>query len=499
MDSNHKLDPLFNPKGVVVVGASTHPGKFGFVALHNILSGGFSGPVYATNKENVSLLGIETIKSLSEIPNKTVDFAMICVPSQLVPETLLEASKIGVKAAFIVSGGYGEIGGDGITAEQELVRLANDLDMAIAGPNGQGFVSSPANLCSQIVAPNPPPGKIAIASQSGNLLSAFMNLSRQYNIGISRAISTGNQTCLDTSDYIDYFTKDTETSVIVSYIEGVSNGRRFYEAVKTASAVKPVIVIRGGSSPEGAKAASSHTGALATDDKVFEGMLKQAGAFLAGDPQMAYEWACAFATQPKLGGQNTVVLTQAGGWGVLTADAISKSSLNLVDLPNDLISKVDSILPPRWSRGNPIDLAGGERRETIPKMIDLVLSHKAVDALIFLGLGIQGNIARLFTESDYLDSSMERIINFHRNQEKAYVESLLKASKKWDKPVLVATELGNADPNNPAISELRREKWFCHYSGSNAVRALENLNIYAKYQISRSTDIGLIQESEGKL
>ena len=112
MDSNHKLDPLFNPKGVVVVGASTHPGKFGFVALHNILSGGFSGPVYATNKENVSLLGIETIKSLSEIPNKTVDFAMICVPSQLVPETLLEASKIGVKAAFIVSGGYGEIGGD---------------------------------------------------------------------------------------------------------------------------------------------------------------------------------------------------------------------------------------------------------------------------------------------------------------------------------------------------------------------------------------------------
>tara|TARA_B100000686_G_scaffold349491_1_gene443011 strand:- start:102 stop:1562 length:1461 start_codon:yes stop_codon:yes gene_type:complete len=483
MDRKQKLDSLFNPKGVVVVGASSHPGKFGFVALHNILNGGFSGPVYATNKEKVSLLGIETIQGLREIPPNTVDFAMVCVPSHLVPETLLGAANIGIKAAFIVSGGYGEIGAEGAIAEQELLHLAADLDIAIAGPNGQGFVSTPINLCSQIVAPNPPAGTIAIASQSGNLLSAFMNLSRQYNIGISRGISTGNQTCLDTSDYIDYFANDDETSVIVSYVEGVSDGRRFYEAIKNASAVKPVIVIRGGSSPEGAKAASSHTGALATDEKVFEGMLKQAGAFLADDPLMAYEWASTFATQPKPSGPNTVVLTQAGGWGVLTADAISKASLNLIDLPNDLISKIDTVLPPRWSRGNPIDIAGGETRETIPKMIELVLSHESVDALIFLGLGIQGNIARLFTESDYLDPSMERIINFHKTQEKAYVDSLIKGSKEWGKPVLVATELGCADPNNPAISELRREKWFCHYSGSSAVRALENLNAYARNKV----------------
>ena len=246
MIENQNLKSLFDPKGVVVVGASTHPGKFGFVALHNIINSGFSGPIYATNRERVSLLGIETVQHIRDIPPQTVDFAMICIPSESVTEALGELSKIGVKAAFIASGGYGETGAEGIQAEIELSRLSKELDIAIAGPNGQGFVSTPSDLCSQIVAPYPPKGGIAIASQSGNLLSTFMNLARQYNIGISRGISTGNQTCIKTSDYIRYFAKDSKTSVIVSYVEGVPDGRDFFNAVKDATKLKPVILIRGG-------------------------------------------------------------------------------------------------------------------------------------------------------------------------------------------------------------------------------------------------------------
>ena len=165
MSDSPNLGSLFDPMGVVVFGASSQPGKFGFVALHNILDSGFEGPVYATNKERISLLGITTVEELHEIPNGEVDFAMICVPSHAVPQTLVEAAKIGVKAAFIVSGGYSEMGKDGEKAEIELLNLSKELGIAISGPNGQGFVSTPSKLCSQIVAPFPPKGKIAISSQ----------------------------------------------------------------------------------------------------------------------------------------------------------------------------------------------------------------------------------------------------------------------------------------------------------------------------------------------
>ena len=481
MSEHPNLKSLFDPKGVIVVGASSHPGKFGFVALHNILNSGFEGPVYATNKEKISLLGISTIQNISEIPSGSADCAMICLPSNAVPQTLIELAEIGVKAVFIVSGGYGETGPDGKKAEIQLLKLSKELNIAIAGPNGQGFISTPSSLCSQIVAPFPPKGNIAIASQSGNVLSSFMNLSRQYNVGISRGISIGNQTCLDVSTYIKYFTEDPETSVIVSYLEGIPDGRRLFETIKEATKVKPVIVIRGGSSPEGAKAAASHTGSLASDDRIFRGMLKQAGAFLAEDPQTAYEWAATFATQPRPKGKNTIILTTAGGWGVLTADALANSPLQLIDLKKDLMEKIDEILPPRWSRSNPIDLAGGETRETIPKMIDLVLSHESVDSLVFLGLGIQGNIARLYAESNYLDSGMERILNFHNSQEEIYVSALTEGSRNWDKPVMVASELGSADPCNTGIAALKAANWFCHYSGGSAVRALSNLETYTRY------------------
>ena len=481
MNHSPNLESLFDPKGVVVVGASSHPGKFGFVALHNILDSGFDGPVYATNKERISLLGITTVKELNEIPEGIVDFAMICVPSYALPETLIEAAKIGVKAAFIVSGGYSEMGKDGERAEMELLNLSNELGIAISGPNGQGFVSTPSKLCSQIVAPFPPEGKIAIASQSGNLLSSFMNLSRHFGIGISRGISIGNQSCLRASDYVRYFSEDPETKVIVLYLEGIPDGRDLFQAIKHTTKTKPVIVIRGGSSPEGAKAAASHTGSLASDYRIFRGMLNQAGAFLADGPQSAYEWAASFVSQPTPAGENTIILTTAGGWGVLTADAVAQSSLDLVDLDKDLTDQIDQILPPRWSRSNPIDIAGGETRETIPQMIDLILSHRSVDALIFLGLGIQGNVARLYSESKYFDSSMERIMNFHNSQEQRYASELIDGSEKWGKPVLVASELAGSDPSNSGIEALRERKWLCHTSGSRAVASLENLCAYARY------------------
>ena len=183
---------LFEPRGIVVAGASTHPGKFGFVALHNILANGYAGKVFATNTKGESVLGIDTLTSTDQLPDGEVDLAFVCTPAAANPDLLRAAAAKGVRAAFIASAGYGEAGDEGRRAEEDLVTLCDELGIAMAGPNGQGLISTPSSLCAQIVAPFPPAGRIGIASQSGNFVSSFLNYARLSGIGISRAVSAGS-------------------------------------------------------------------------------------------------------------------------------------------------------------------------------------------------------------------------------------------------------------------------------------------------------------------
>ncbi len=477
------LTPLFEPRGVVVAGASTHPGKFGFVALHNLLAGGFEGPVFATNPERPEILGIQATASVEEVPPGEADLVMVCAPGPAIAGVLRDSAAKGIRAAFVVSGGFAEAGEDGRRAEEELVALAKSLGMVMAGPNGQGLVSTPSNLCSQIVAPYPPAGRIAVASQSGNLVSTIMNLARFQGIGISRAVSAGNQAMVELADYVEYMAADTQTDVIITYVEGLPDGRRFFEALRTATAAKPVVVVKGGESEDGARAAASHTGSLATNDRVFDGMVRQAGALRVTGIDDAYSLAAAFAAIPLPTGPNTLILTTAGGWGVLTSDAIAASSLKLMALPTDLHDAIAALLPPRWSRGNPVDLAGGETRDTIPTVLELVAAHPLTDAILYLGLGIQGNIARSYRESPKMPhQGMQRMADFHERQEVRYAEAAVEMSKRYSKPIVIASELAHADPENPGIARLRELGWPCFGSPRAAVNALDSMWRYAQQQ-----------------
>ncbi len=474
MSPRYDLTPLFEPKGVVVAGASTHPGKFGYVALHNVLAAGFEGPVFATNPDEPEILGIQTTAGIDAVPEGQADLVMVCAPGRVIPDVLRESAAKGISAAFIVSGGFRELGEEGLAAENEVVALARELGMVLAGPNGQGLVSTPDNLWSQIVAPYPPGGRIGIASQSGNLVSTVMNLARQGNIGISRAVSAGNQAMLEIADYVEYMAGDDATDAIIVYVEGVPDGRHFYNAVRSATARKPVIVVKGGVSDAGARAAASHTGSLATNDRVFDGLLRQAGAIRVTGVDTAYTLASAFATMPRPAGPRTVVLTTAGGWGVLTSDAVAGSSLELTDLPSDLHDAIGELVPPRWSRNNPVDLAGGETRDTIPQVLDLIASHDDVDAVVYLGLGIQGNTARAYRESPFMpDEGMERMAGFHERQEVRYANAAVEVSGRTGKPVIVASELGTGDPDNPGIATLRELGWPCFASPASGIAALD--------------------------
>jgi acetyltransferase len=474
---------LFSPRAIVVVGASSHPGKFGFVSLHNILSSKFMGKVFATNLQRELILGVQTVASIDELPLNEIDLAFFCTPASANPELLRQCAARGIRAAFIASAGYREAGSDGEKAEHELVQLAADLGMLIAGPNGQGVVSTPVSMCAQIVGPYPPKGVISVASQSGNFVSSFLNYARQTGVGISRAISAGNAAQISVGEYLEWFAQDDETRVSLAYIESVNDGKALESSFSLALKRKPLVVVKGGATDAGSRAAQSHTGALASNDKIFDGLCRSTGASRARTVEEGFDIAATFATQPLPRGNRVVVLTTVGGWGVVTSDAIAQDGvLDLITLPTQLVKSLDELLPPRWSRNNPIDCAGGETRDTIPAILEMVCAHESVDAVIFLCLGIQSNQARMMSEGHfYPDHGLERIVSYHRRQDERFAEVAAECSITYNKPVLVATELAVADPLNPGPATVRASGRLCYASGTRAASALAHTYRYSRF------------------
>jgi acetyltransferase len=477
---------LFEPRGVVVAGASTHPGKFGFVALHNILASGFQGRVGATNLEATPVLGVDTVATIDALPEGPWDLVFVCTPASANEELLRACARRGVRAAFLTSAGYGEAGDTGRAAERALVALADDLGILLAGPNGQGVVSTPVRLCAQIVAPYPPAGRIGIVSQSGNFVSSFENWAVQTGVGVSRAVSAGNAAAVTVADYLGWYADDDATAVSLAYVEGVADGRALFDRLAAVARRKPVVLVKGGTTASGQRAAASHTGSLASDDRIFDGLCRQAGITRATTIEEAFEAAATFATQPRPAGPRTAVLTTAGGWGVVTADAIARSDLVLAPLPDDLRVAIDEKLPPRWSRNNPIDFAGGETRDTIPEVMELVARHREIDAIVYLGLGIQSNQARLMRAGAfYPDHGLERIVAYHERQDARFAEAAAAISDATGKPILTATELAIADPANAGPATVRATGRVCYASANRAVTALAHLARDARFRRTR--------------
>jgi acetyltransferase len=429
------------------------------------------------------------VADIDDLPEDAIDLVFVCTPAGATPDILRACARKGIKAAFLTSAGYGEAGEEGRAAEAELVALADELDILLAGPNGQGVVSTPASLCAQIVAPYPPAGRIGVASQSGNFVSSFLNLARSTGVGISRAVSAGNAAAVSVADYLDFYADDPATAVGLAYVEGITDGRGLMDRLADVARRKPLVVLKGGATAGGAKAAASHTGALAANDKIFDGECRAAGITRAMSVEEAFEAAATFATQPLPTGPNVVVLTTAGGWGVVTADAITRDpDLVLLDLPDDLRAAIDGELPPRWSRSNPVDCAGGETRDTIPTVLELIATHPEVHSVIYIGVGIQSNQARLMREGGFFpDHGLDRIVAYHERQDARFAEAAAELSDRTGKPILLATELAVADPANPGPATVRATGRLCYPSGDRAVTALGHLYRDARHRERRSS------------
>lgn len=480
-----RFRPLFHPRGIVVAGVSGHPGKFGFVTLHNLLRYGFEGEIFPVKPDGAEVLGRTTLKSVEEVPDGAADLVFVCTPNKVNDDLLRACAAKGVRAAFIASAGYAEAGEEGIRLQRQLVATASELGMVVIGPNGQGVISTPASMCAQIVAPYPPTGRIGVASQSGNLVSSFMNYAVQTGVGVSKAVSLGNSAQTGMAELLEYYAADPDTDVVVGYVESVGEGRRFAQAVRRLTARKPLVLVKGGVGEAGQRAAASHTGALASDTRVFSGLCRQLGVLLAPTVEEAFEWAATLATQPLPEGRNTVVFTTAGGWGVLAADACSATGLDLIALPEEVKAKIDTMVPARWSRSNPIDLAGGETRDTVTEVLDLVCAHPDVHALIHLGIGIQAAQAHVFKTGRFFpDHGLDRISSYHERQDARYAEVAAEVSTRRSVPVLTATELVHTDREygNSGPVGVKEQGRVCYASAHRAIRALRALVDYAEFR-----------------
>ncbi|NLE73360.1 MAG: CoA-binding protein [Actinobacteria bacterium] len=380
------LDAVFYPDSVAVVGASNDVAKWGGVITINIISGGFPGPVYPINPHDRDVLGRAAYPSLSDLP-AVPDLAIIAVPAVAVKGVVEECAQLGVKAVVIISGGFSEAGPEGVAMEREIAQIASDAGMAMIGPNCVGAMSSWRRFYGTGgVITQPGPGPASFLSHSGNMGVQLMASAEERHGGVGKFVGIGNEALATATDLLDYFCDDPQTGLILDYVEGLDDGRRFMDAARRAAVRKPFIVLRGGSSEYGAKAAASHTGAMAGSQRVFEAVVRQCGIIATDDPDEFIDLAFALSYLPLPRGRRVAVVTMGGGWGVVAADEVARSDLVLAELPEEALTEIDRVLPPYWSRANPVDLVGTMKDGAAEKALEVVVRSDAVDAVVVLGV-----------------------------------------------------------------------------------------------------------------
>ncbi len=381
---HEQLKYLFEPRTIAVIGATNNKLKWGYIVPANILAGGYQGELYPVNPHEEVILERKVYRSVKDIP-VDIDLAVVTVPAPAVAGVIRECVEKDVKTCIVISGGFGETGDEGLRLEREVVRILENNDMRLVGPNTMGVYSASCSLHALMPPVRPVPGKIGFAAQSGNLGTQMLSLGKALGVGFSRFVCIGNEADLKCADYVEYFAQDPSTEVILLYIEGIKEARRFIDVVSKTTPNKPVVVMKAGKTEAGAKAARSHSAALAADEAIFEGVLKQTGMIEADTTEEMLDIAKAFAATPLPKGNRVGVLTWGGGWGVVTADALAKHGLELVELPEDTLKKLDELLPPYWSRGNPVDLVGTLDLSKHFACLEIIAKCPVVDAVITLG------------------------------------------------------------------------------------------------------------------
>ena len=474
---------LFHPGSIAIVGASPTLGKWGHRIFTNIAGGGFKGKIYLVNPKGGQIAGRDVFKSVTEIPDQ-VDLAIVMIPADRVRQLIPGFKAKGIKSVLVITSGFSEIGEEGRHLEEQFVREAREAGILVLGPNTMGMCNPHHDLYATAAHVRPKPGSMALVTQSGNLGVQLLAFAEREGIGIRAFCGSGNEAMVTIEDGMDAFDVDDLTRTVVLYIESVKDGRRFFETACRVGRKKPVVVLKGGRTGAGERAAASHTGALASDLKVFEAACRQAGVVLVEQPMDLLDLSAAFSSLPLLKGKRVAIVTMGGGWGVVTADLCVEYGLEVSELSQEIISRINQILPPYWSHANPIDLVG-ERDPKIPIMvIEELLKWDGCDAIIHAGIIGHLLFIRWFVnsvrivEQDRDLAALENIPHQQAQVERNFIEYVVRMMEKYEKPIVGVNMLSDETTRTITDIEGSPYKGVSFLTPERAVKALAKMCTY---------------------
>jgi acetyl coenzyme A synthetase (ADP forming)-like protein len=371
---------MFQPRGIAVIGASEQDGKIGNSVMKNLVNGGFEGEIYPINPKAETILGKKVYKDVSDLPDDGVDLAVFCIPAKFVVDTIAKVGDKGIAAAVLIPSGFSETGEEEL--QRKLQETAREHNVRFIGPNIYGIYYLPQKMSAAFTTPYDVVGSTALASQSGGIGMGILGFARSTKLGVAAIVGLGNKADIDEDDLLTFFEQDDNTQCVALHMEDLKDGRSFVEVAQRVSKKKPIVVLKAGATPAGSKAAASHTAALAGDDKVYDDILRQAGVVRATGLRDLLELARALPVLPTPTGENVVIITGAGGSGVLLSDACYTGGLSLMEMPDDLNEAFMKFIPPFGAAGNPVDITGGEPPETYANTIRLGLEDERIHSLV---------------------------------------------------------------------------------------------------------------------
>ncbi|WP_296876113.1 acetate--CoA ligase alpha subunit [uncultured Methanobrevibacter sp.] len=449
------LTKMFKPESVAVIGASNTPGKVGYIIVDNLINDGFEGEIYPVNPKGGEILGKTAYANIKDVPGK-VDLVIITIPSPFVNAAVKECGEVGIENMVVITAGFKEVGEEGAKLEAELTALGEEYGINIIGPNSLGITDSHTPLNGSFSQMMPPTGNIAFISQSGAMMVAIIDWSVTSGIGFSKVISLGNKAGVTEIELLQYLAEDDETNVIICYLESISDDEDFVRTMRETAHKKPIIILKSGSSSAGAAAASSHTGALAGSDLAFDTAFHQSGIMRVETMAELFDLGLAFSKAPLPKGDNVAIITNAGGGGVLTVDAMEKAGLNLVQFDEETTAKLKKCVTDEGSAKNPIDVLGDAPVSRYKESLELVLGYEDVDSLIIM-------------VCPTASADPDGIAN-----------AILEERKEFDKPIIVVNMGG---PSFEAANEALRANGVPTYVfPETAVTALEAMTRYARLE-----------------
>jgi acetyl coenzyme A synthetase (ADP forming)-like protein len=373
------MNKLMRPRAIAVVGASESEGKIGNSVMKNLVNGGFQGEIYPVNPKASEILGKKVYADIDDLPDD-VDVAVFAIPAKFVVDTIAKVGDKGIGTAIMIPSGFAETGETEL--QLDLQRTAREHGVRFVGPNIYGVYYTPGNMSAAFTTPYDVKGPVALASQSGGIGMGILGFARSTKLGVSAIVGLGNKADIDEDDLLTFFEQDDATNCVALHMEDLKDGRAFVEVAQRVSRKKPIVVLKAGATPAGTKAAASHTAALAGDDKVYDDILRQAGVVRARGLQELLQFARCLPILPTPKGENVVIITGAGGSGVLLSDACYSNGLQLMEMPDDLNEAFMQFIPPFGAAGNPVDITGGEPPETYRNTIALGLEEERIHALV---------------------------------------------------------------------------------------------------------------------